>query len=100
MQTAIRFLAGLMMAAGLLSAARAAEVETVYVVTYFEVSPAVKTKTAAMLKQFAEKSRGDAGNLRFEALQRIGQGDQFAALIRAEIAKWAPIVRDAKLRPE
>jgi tripartite-type tricarboxylate transporter receptor subunit TctC len=26
--------------------------------------------------------------------------DQFAAVIRAELAKWAPIVRDAKLRPE
>ena len=26
--------------------------------------------------------------------------DQFAAVIRAELAKWTPIVRDAKLRPD
>jgi len=81
MQRAISLLAGLAIAvAGLLPAAQAAEIETVYVVTYFEVSPAVQSKTAAMMKQFAEQSRGDGGNLRFEVLQRIGQGDQFAML--------------------
>lgn len=81
MQRAINLMAGLAIAmAGLLPVAQAAEIETVYVVTYFEVSPAVQSKTAAMLRQFAEQSRGDGGNLRFEALQRIGQGDQFAIL--------------------
>src|SRR5688572_10737313 len=81
MRRAISVLAGLAIAvAGLLPAAQAAETETVYVVTYFEVSPAVQSKTAAMLKQFAEQSRSDGGNLRFEVLQRIGQGDQFAML--------------------
>jgi len=81
MQRAISLLAGLAIAiAGLLPAAQAAEIETVYVVTYFEVSPAAQSKTAAMMKQLAEKSRSDGGNLRFEVLQRIGQGDQFAML--------------------
>ena len=81
MRRAISLLASLaIVVAGLLPAAQAAEIETVYVVTYFEVSPAAQSKTAAMLKQFAEQSRGDGGNLRFEVLQRIGQGDQFAML--------------------
>jgi quinol monooxygenase YgiN len=81
MRRAISLLAGLAIGvAGLLPAAQAAEIETVYVVTYFEVSPAAQSKTAAMLKQFADQSRGDGGNLRFEVLQRIGQGDQFAML--------------------
>jgi len=81
MRQVISLLAGLMIVmAGFLPAAQAAEIETVYVVTYFEVSPAMQSKTAAMLKQFAEQSRGDGGNLRFEVLQRIGQGDQFGIL--------------------
>jgi len=58
MRQVISLLAGLMIVmAGFLPAAQAAEIETVYVVTYFEVSPAMQSKTAAMLKQFAEQSR-------------------------------------------
>jgi quinol monooxygenase YgiN len=81
MRQAISLLAGLMIVvAGFLPAAQAAEVEIIYIVSYFEVGPAAKSQAAGMLKQLALQSRSDAGNLRFEVLQRIGQGDQFVVL--------------------
>jgi quinol monooxygenase YgiN len=81
MKHLIGLLAGLMVAvAGYAPAAWAAEGGTAYIVTYFEVNSAAKDKAAGLLRQLAKASRKDAGNLRFEALQRIGQGDQFAIL--------------------
>jgi quinol monooxygenase YgiN len=51
-----------------------------FVVSYIEVAPASKDQAAALLKQFAEASRKDAGNARFEVLQRIDRPHQFAIL--------------------
>ncbi len=81
MRRAISLLAGLaIVVAGFLPAAQAADADTAYIVSYFEVSPAAKNKAAQLLRQVARQSRKDAGNLRFEALQRIGQPDQFVVL--------------------
>jgi quinol monooxygenase YgiN len=76
------FLAGLMVAfAGFLPTAQAAEGSGVaYVVSYFEVAPAAKDKAAGLLRQVARDSRKEAGNLRYEILQRINQPDQFVVL--------------------
>ncbi len=81
MRKAIGILAGLLfMAVGLAPAAQAADADTAYIVSYFEVSPAAKDKAAGLLRQVARQSRKDAGNLRFEVLQRLGQPDQFVVL--------------------
>ena len=81
MRQAISLLAGLMIAAaGFLPAAQAADADTAYIVSYFEVGPAAKDKAAGLLRQVARQSRKDAGNLRFEVLQRLGQPDQFVVL--------------------
>ena len=81
MKHLIGLLAGLTVAlAGFVPAVQAAEGGTAYVVTYFEVNPAAKGKTAGMLRKLAKESRKDAGNLRFEVLERLGRPDQFAIL--------------------
>jgi tripartite-type tricarboxylate transporter receptor subunit TctC len=42
-----------------------------------------------------------AQRLRGEAYEIPGETpDQFAAVIRAELAKWAPIVRETGIKPE
>lgn len=64
-----------------LSPARAQETsQSVVVVTYIEVLANAKSQAAALLKPLAETSRKEAGALRFEALERIGQGNQFVLL--------------------
>lgn len=81
MRQLIGLLAGLMLAtAGFAPAAWAAEGGVAYIVTYFEVKPAVKGQAVKLLRDLAKASRKDAGNLRFEVLQRVGQSDQFAIL--------------------
>ena len=81
MRRPIGSLAGLMVAlAGLLPVAQAADSDTAYIVSYFEVNPAAKDKAAGLLRQVARQSRKDAGNLRYEVLQRLGQPDQFVVL--------------------
>jgi len=81
MRHLIGLLAGLILAVtGFAPAAWAAESGVAYVVTYFEVAPAEQGKTVKLMKDLAKASRKDSGNLRFEILQRIGQGDQFAIL--------------------
>jgi quinol monooxygenase YgiN len=66
---------------GLVSAALAAESGgATYVVTYFEVAPRAKDRTLELLRQVAKESRKEAGNLRYEILQRINQPDQFVVL--------------------
>jgi quinol monooxygenase YgiN len=81
MKQLLGVLAGLMVVtAGFLPAARAAEGGTAYIVTYFEVNPIERGKAVKLMRTLAKASRKDAGNLRFEVLQRIGQPDQFAIL--------------------
>jgi len=51
-----------------------------YVVTYVETAPGSQRQVAELIKKFGETSRNDAGNLRFETLQRIGAPYHFAIL--------------------
>ncbi len=49
-----------------------------HIVTYIEAAPASAKEHAALLKQFADASRKEAGLLRFEVLERTGQPGHFA----------------------
>jgi quinol monooxygenase YgiN len=50
----------------------------VYVVSYVEVMPSAAAETAALLRQYREASRTDAGQVRLEVLQQRGRADHFA----------------------
>lgn len=81
MRNMLQLLLGLLsVALGVVPAAQAAEGSgTAYVVTYFEtVQPS--GKALALLRQLSKVSSREAGNLRFEVLQRLGQSDQFVIL--------------------
>ena len=56
----------------------------VYIATYVEVVPTAVDEGAAVLKQYRDASRKDAGNLRTELAQEIGRPTRFAIL-----AIWA-----------
>src|SRR5215467_12644124 len=51
-----------------------------YMVTYLEVMPTAKSAAMRLVRQFRDATRTEAGNLRAEALQRIGQQHQFVLL--------------------
>jgi quinol monooxygenase YgiN len=51
-----------------------------YVVVYLEVMPTATTDAVALVRRFRDATRKEAGNLRAEALQRIGQVNQFVLL--------------------
>ena len=53
---------------------------TAYAVTYIEVMPSGKAEAASLLKQVAAASRKEAGNLRYEVLERIERPNHFAIL--------------------
>lgn len=48
-----------------------------YIITYIEVDPANAAKAEELIAQHSAASKKDAGNLRYEALQRIGQKNHF-----------------------
>jgi quinol monooxygenase YgiN len=52
----------------------------VHVVSYIEVLPSATDQALALLKPFAETSRKEEGNLRFEVLQRTTPSHHFAVL--------------------
>ena len=53
----------------------------VYVVSYIDAAPANRNAVAGQLRQLALASRKDAGNMRYEILQRIGPAsNQFAVV--------------------
>jgi quinol monooxygenase YgiN len=85
-QEAMRLFFGILMTAmvaaapATLAQAPAAADQTAYVVTYLEVLPSAKGEAANLLKQVASASRNEAGNLRFDILQRIERDNQFAIL--------------------
>ena len=56
----------------------------VYVATYVEVVPTALDEGGALLKQYRDASRKDAGNLRMELVQELGRPSRFAIL-----AIWA-----------
>ena len=49
-----------------------------YVVAYIEVNPTNAAEGSRLVRQFRDRSRTERGNLRAEALQRIGLSHQFA----------------------
>jgi quinol monooxygenase YgiN len=76
---------GLLIAAATIAAAPAALAQapaegTAYAVTYLEVLPSAKAEAAGLLKQVAAASRKEAGNQRYDILQRTGRDNQFAIL--------------------
>jgi quinol monooxygenase YgiN len=50
----------------------------VYVVSYIDAAPATRSTAAGLLRQLANASRKDAGNTRFEILQRTVPSNQLA----------------------
>lgn len=51
-----------------------------YMVTYLDIMPSAKGDAASLLKQVAAASRKEAGNQRYDVLQRIDRTNQFAIL--------------------
>jgi quinol monooxygenase YgiN len=68
------------MAAGAALAQAPAPAGTAYMVTYIEVAPSAKGAAADLLKTVAAASRKEAGNQRYDVLQRIGRDHQFVIL--------------------
>lgn len=75
-----RLLASLIVCCAVLPAARAADADVAYIVSYIETAPAAAANAAATARAFGKASRQEPGNLRFEVLQRIGQLNHFAIL--------------------
>jgi quinol monooxygenase YgiN len=67
-------------ALGLAQVVRADEASeaAVYVVAYIEVRPLSSGEAMALLRQYREASRKEAGNVRLEVLQQSGRPDHFA----------------------
>ena len=55
-----------------------AQDSAVYAVSYIDVAPSARTTATTLLQQFANASRKDAGNMRFDILQRMAPSNQFA----------------------
>jgi quinol monooxygenase YgiN len=60
--------------------AQAPAAGTAYMVTYIEVAPSAQADVADLLRTIAAASRKEAGNERYDVLQRIGRDNQFAIL--------------------
>jgi quinol monooxygenase YgiN len=76
----LALLAFVALSLGLMQTARSQDSDPAYIVAYFETLPAVAVKARDLAQQLAVQSRRDNGNVRFEALQRIGQPNHFAIL--------------------
>ena len=73
-------LLGVVLALGLSHGTSAQDNAATYVVTYIEVSPSSIEQAMELIATEAEGSRGDAGNLLFESLQRINRPNHFVLL--------------------
>jgi quinol monooxygenase YgiN len=86
MTAVIRALAGAAMVAGLTMSAASGQAPPPvpdgprYVVTYLEVMPSAAADGASLARAMRDAMRAEAGNLRAEAVQRIGQTNQFVVL--------------------
>jgi quinol monooxygenase YgiN len=78
MRPTLRFMLALVPLCLLAAAPARAQEGTIYVVRYIEVAPGAESKTEGLLKQLAQASRKEAGNQRFEILQRVSPANQFA----------------------
>ncbi len=81
----MRVFCGMLIAAAAVAVAPAAMAQapaerTSYVVTYIEVVPSAGHEAAGLLKEVAAASRKEAGNQRYDILQRIDRENQFVIL--------------------
>ena len=103
----IRLVLGLAMSVLGVTSAADADSATFYTVTYVEVVPPSTAQGVALLRQYGEASRKDAGAVRVEVLQRIDRPNQFTVLAAwteqkaFEAHQAAPATREfhAKLQP-
>jgi quinol monooxygenase YgiN len=89
MQAACLFLAAMAVCAGVMAPVAHAQAPVApppppdgprYIVTYLEVMPTTRADGMTLVRQFRDATRKEAGNLRAEVLQRIGQLNQFVLL--------------------
>jgi quinol monooxygenase YgiN len=73
-------IAGALAVASPYAQAQSAGGQAAYVVTYIEVEPGAQSEVPPLLKQLADASRKESGNLRFEVLQRTDRRHHFAIL--------------------
>ena len=107
MRSFIRLVLGLAMSVLGVTSAADADGATFYTVTYVEVGPPSTAQGVALLRQYGETSRKDAGALRIEVLQRIDRPNQFTVLAAwtepkaFEAHQAAPSTKEfhAKLQP-
>src|SRR5215831_18864469 len=81
----MRAFCGMMIAAAALAVAPAAMAQApaagnAYMVTYIEVVPSSQGEAAGLLKTVAAASRKEAGNQRYDILQRVDRENQFVIL--------------------
>src|SRR5258707_2231019 len=81
----MRFFWGLLFEPAAMAVAPAAMAQapaggTAYVVTYIEVVPSAQGETAGLLKQVATASGKEAGNQRYQILQRLDRQNQVVIL--------------------
>src|SRR5215467_6146726 len=81
----MRVFCGMLIAAAAVAVAPAAMAQApvegaTYVVTYLEVVPSAAREAAGLLKEVAAASRKEAGNQRYDILQRIDRENQFVIL--------------------
>lgn len=107
MRSFIRLVLGLAMSVLGVTSAADADSATFYTVTYVEIVPPSTAQGAALLRQYGEASRKDAGAVRVEVLQRIDRPNQFTVLAAwtepkaFEAHQAAPSTKEfhAKLQP-
>jgi len=84
MTICIRNLAGAVIIAAMVMTAARAQAPVPdgprYVITYLEVMPTAAADGATLAREMRDAMRREAGNLRSEALQRIGRTNQFVIL--------------------
>ena len=88
MKAALQLLLGLTAFAGMMVPAAHAQAPAPppvpdgprYIVVYLEVMPTATAGAVTLVRQFRDATRKEAGNLRAETLQRIGQLNQFVLL--------------------
>jgi quinol monooxygenase YgiN len=88
MKAAVQVLIGLTAFAGMMVPAAYAQAPAPppvpdgprYIVVYLEVMPTATAGAVTLVRQFRDATRKEAGNLRAEALQRIGQLNQLVLL--------------------
>lgn len=72
--------AALALAAANVTTVNAQQQDLVFAVTYIEVTPSSTTTAIGLLRDQANASRAEAGNLRYQILQRMGRPNHFAIL--------------------